>query len=159
MIDNATFYFLIFLVRIWWENSISVPIRHGIIYFQNMTVWWGYISRRGKGRDVEGVIDDKPPLISHHWYVLEKRTVPSSSNLNLTFSGHIKRFGVTKIKEKCVTFCFIKLNKNVSSKSSGEGWLLCAEVKSLLQGQYLLTLFSANHEIVEKKNRRLLLET
>ena len=25
------------------------------------------------------------------------------------------------MKEKCVTFCFIKLNAKVSSKSSGEG--------------------------------------
>ena len=38
-IDNATFYFLIFLVKIWDENSISIPIHLGIIYF------WKWIFR------------------------------------------------------------------------------------------------------------------
>ena len=31
-----------------------------------------------------------------------------------------------------VTFCFIKFNAKVSLKSSGEGWLFSAEVRSLL---------------------------
>ena len=30
-------------------------------------------------------------------------------------------FCVKKMKEKCVTFCFVKLNAKVFPKSSGEG--------------------------------------
>ena len=41
-------------------------------------------------------------------------------------------FCVKKMKEKCVAFCFIKLNTKVSPKSSREGWMFCAEVRSLL---------------------------
>ena len=52
-------------------------------------------------------------LVSHHWWDVEKVTVPGSSNLNLSFSGVQKeKFFVKKMKEKRVTFCFIKLNAN-----------------------------------------------
>ena len=50
-------------------------------------------------------------LVSHRWYDMDKITVRGSSNLNLSFSGaQKKKFCVRKMKEKCVTFCFIKLN-------------------------------------------------
>ena len=39
---------------------------------------------------------------------------------------------VKKVKEKCVTFCFIKSNTKVFPKSSGEGLRFCLEVRSLL---------------------------
>ena len=32
-IDDATFYFLIFLLNIWSGNSISIPVHPGIMYF------------------------------------------------------------------------------------------------------------------------------
>ena len=54
-------------------------------------------------------------LISHRCYDVEKITVAASSNLNLSFSGHSKKFCVKKI-----TFCFVKLNAKISPKSSGE---------------------------------------
>ena len=47
------------------------------------------------------------------------------------------------MKEKCDTFSFIKLNAKVSPKSFGEGWLFCAEVRSLLSKLILFTLFPA----------------
>ena len=56
------------------------------------------------------------------------------------------------MKEKWVTFCFIKSNAKVSLKLSGEGWLSCAEVRSLLP-KLVLTHFvpclNHRHEIVE----------
>ena len=36
------------------------------------------------------------------------------------------------MKEKYVSFFFIKLNAKVSPKSSGEGWHFCSEVRSLV---------------------------
>ena len=53
----------------------------------NMAVWWGYISRRERGRSVdgEGTLVSNFFLISHLWYDVEKLTVPSSSNLALSF--------------------------------------------------------------------------
>ena len=60
-------------------------------------------------------------LISYLWYDVEKLTVPGSSNLNSSFKGHSKTFCVKKMEEKCVTFCFIKLNATVSPKSFGKG--------------------------------------
>ena len=44
---------------------------------------------------------------------MENSTVPGSSNLNLSFSGGTeKKFFIKKMKEKWVTFCFIKVNAN-----------------------------------------------
>ena len=44
---------------------------------------------------------------------MEKLTVPGSSNLNFKFfRGTKKKFFVKRMKEKCVIFCFIKLNAN-----------------------------------------------
>ena len=58
-------------------------------------------------------------LISHRWYNVKELTVPGSSNLDLSFQG--QKFYVKKMKEKCITFCFIKFNAKVSPKSSVEG--------------------------------------
>ena len=38
----------------------------------------------------------------------------------MIFQGHSETFCVKKMKEECVTFCFIKLNVKVCPKSSGE---------------------------------------
>ena len=45
------------------------------------------------------------------------------------------------MKEKCVTFCFVKLNAKISPNLSEEGWRFCGEIRSLLSN--LLTLFPA----------------
>ena len=46
---------------------------------------------------------------------------PNLPPRNSVFQRHNKWFCVKKMKEQCVTFCFIKLNAKVSPKSSGEG--------------------------------------
>ena len=51
----------------------------------SMAVWWGCISRREKSRDGGGALMSN--LVSHCRFDLEKRTVPGSSNLNLSLSG------------------------------------------------------------------------
>ena len=57
------------------------------------------------------------------------------------------------MKEKWVTFCFIKLNAKASPKSSGEEWLFFIEVRSLLSKlilTHVASCWSSSHEIVEK---------
>ena len=72
-----------------------------------MAIWWGCISKMGKGRSRKGGTDeqplsDKPPFIRCE-------------------ETHSERFCVKKMKEKCVTFfCFIKLSAKVSAKLSGD---------------------------------------
>ena len=39
---------------------------------------------------------------------------------------------VKRMKEKCFTFCFIKLDAKVSPKPSGEGWHFGAKVRCFL---------------------------
>ena len=51
----------------------------------------------------------------------EKRTVPGSSNLNLSFSGAQQKFFAREMKEKGVRFCFLKLKGKISPKSSRAG--------------------------------------
>ena len=87
-IDNANFYFLIFLVKARSENSISIPIHPGIICFW---IWLfggaGFQEvkreRRGGGRALMNSIY----LKNHRWYDVEKLTVIGNSNSNLSFSG------------------------------------------------------------------------
>ena len=86
-IDKATSYLLIFIVKIWNENSISIPIHSGIIYFW---IWLIGRSTYQGGEEAEtdsGALMKKFYLISHRWYDVEKLSVPGSSNLNLSFSG------------------------------------------------------------------------
>ena len=46
---------------------------------------------------------------------MEKLTVRGSINLNLGYSGAKQNvLCKKKIKEKCATFCFVKLNANLS---------------------------------------------
>ena len=54
-------------------------------------------------------------------YDAEKRTVPGSSNLNLSFSGAQQKFFAREMKEKGVRFCFLKLKGKISPKSSRAG--------------------------------------
>ena len=75
----------IFLVKIWTEKRISIAIHPEITYF-----WiWLFCGPAYQGwEEVEGVLMRNLCLIrSHHWYDMEKLTVPLSSNLNLSLSG------------------------------------------------------------------------
>ena len=92
-IDNATFSFLIFLVKIWSETAFLYWFLYaGIICFWIwLFVWWGWISRRGRGRGRNGghwwaTFFDKPPLIC-----VEKFALRGSSKLKF-FRGTAKSF-------------------------------------------------------------------
>ena len=123
--DNVNFSFLISPVKIWSKRSISILMYPGIMYL-NMAVCWGWTWRRGRGRGGEEALMSNLYLISHRWYDVEKLTVPGSGNLNLSFLAGQQKICVKKIKEKSVTFCFIKLNAKVSPRLSGEEvMLLC----------------------------------
>ena len=76
---------------------------------------------------------------------MEKLTVPGSSNLNLSFSGaQKKKIFVKKMKEKCVAFCFIKLNANRFLQNHwGESDVSVQKFGLFFQSLYLLTLFPA----------------
>ena len=52
-----------------------------------MAVWWGCISRRGRGRGAKEALMSNLCPIGRCQYDVEKLTVPGSSNLNLSFSG------------------------------------------------------------------------
>ena len=107
-IDNATIYFLIFLMKIYIGNSISI---------RKVIIKEGKRQRRGLG--VKGSLMNNLWLISHGWYDVEKLTIPSSSDLNLIFSWTQQNVCVKKMKEKCVIFFIINLNAKVSLKPSG----------------------------------------
>ena len=74
-----------------------------------MAVWWDYISRRRRARDMEGTLMSNVCLISHRSYNVEKLAVPGSSNLNLTFSGTQQNVFLLKRRKKNV-FHFVLLN-------------------------------------------------
>ena len=97
-IDNTFFNFLIFLVKVWSENSISIPIYPGIICF--WTWLFDGVTYQGGGRDRarngEGALMSNLCLISHRRYDVDKLKVPGCSNRNLSFSGAQK-------KEKSIT--------------------------------------------------------
>ena len=98
-IDNVTFYFLIFLVKIWIDNSISLSIHPGFIYF---CFWWGCISRWERGRGSEGrALISNLCLINHRWYDVENLTLPKSLILILIFGGTGKRFVLKRWKKTC----------------------------------------------------------
>ena len=91
--NNASFYFLIFLVKIWNESSISIPIHFGIIYLWLWLFGGATYYQGGEEAEVgnEELISNLC-LTSHRWYDVEKLTVPGSSNLNLSFSGAQQKF-------------------------------------------------------------------
>ena len=62
-------------------------------------------------------------LINHRSDNVEKLAVTGSSNLNLNLSLSRRQQNVLclKLKEKCVTFCFILLNAKVSQISLAKG--------------------------------------
>ena len=67
--DNVTFYFLIYLVKIWRENGISIAIRPRIIYFW-IWLFGGTANQggeealgKGDGGTDEKPLPDKPLLI------------------------------------------------------------------------------------------------
>ena len=78
--DNTAFYFLTFLVKIWSENSISIPIHYGIIY---LWIWLlGGATYQG-GKETEegkGALMSNLCLISHRWYDVEKFAVPEGKS-------------------------------------------------------------------------------
>ena len=142
-------YFLIFLVKIWIENGIS--IRKVII------MEWKR-QRRGRGSGVEwGWSGGRYSLminlwlISHRWYDVAKLTVPSSSDLNLIFSWSYQKFFVKKMNEKCVIFFIINLSAKVSLKPSGEGWLFCANVRYRLSKLIFTKCVSRNSRKVKQE--------
>ena len=110
-IDNAIFYFFdIFSKNSKWKQHFYTKTSPKYLLL-NIAVCWGCISRRERSRSREGALVKN--LGSHRWQDVEKLTVPGSCNLNLSFSGvQKKKFFVKKMKEKRVTFCFIKLNAN-----------------------------------------------
>ena len=87
------FIFLIFLVKIWNESNISIPI-----YFEISCLWlwlFGEATYYQGGEEAEVGNEELISnlcLISHRWYDVEKLTVPGSSNLNLSFSGAQQKF-------------------------------------------------------------------
>ena len=91
-INNATFYFLIFLVKIWNENSISIPMHPGIIYFWIRLFGGATYQGVKKVEAGSGALMGNVCLKSHRWYDVEKLAIPSSSNLNLSFSGAQQKF-------------------------------------------------------------------
>ena len=110
-VENAFFFFFsIFLVKIGSENSIFIPRHPQIIYFWirlffGATYQGGEEAKAGRGTDEQ---PGKPPLIIYgetystwQWQFKFK-----------FFRGTKKKFFVKKLKEKGVTFCFIKLNAN-----------------------------------------------
>ena len=52
------------------------------------------------------------------------------------------------MKEKCVTFCFIKLKAKKSPKSSGQGWFFCG---SYVSWKLMFTLTLSPAETVAMK--------
>ena len=76
--------------------------------------------KEGKRQRGSGALMNIICLISHRLSDVEKLAVPGSSNLNSSFSGTQKKFCVKNMKEKYVTFCFIKLNAKASPKLSVE---------------------------------------
>ena len=80
------FIFLIFLVIIWNECSISISIHPGIIYFW-IWLFGGATYQEGEEEEVDsGALMSNLCLISYRWYDVEKLAVRDSSNLNLSFS-------------------------------------------------------------------------
>ena len=147
-IDNAIFYLFIFLVKIWSENSISISKHPKLSTFEYGCLVGLHIKEGKKQRRGGALMNN---LISHRWYDMEKLTVPGR---NKFFRGTEKKFFVKKMKEKCVTFCFTKLNANrFLQNHRGEGWRFCAEVRSLLPKlifTHIVPCWSRSHEIVEK---------
>ena len=84
-IENATLFLNVSSKNLEWKQHFYTDTFWNYILL-NVAVWWGCISRRGKGRGGKGASMSNLFLINHHWYDVEKLTVPGSSNLNLNFS-------------------------------------------------------------------------
>ena len=107
-IDNIIFYLLVFLVKIWSESRISIPIHPRIWIYFRISLFGADAYQGGEEAEAgSGALMNKLCLTSHRWYDEGKLTLPGISNSNLSFSG-AQQFCVKKIKEKCVTFCFIR---------------------------------------------------
>ena len=101
------FIFLIFLVKSWSENSISIPIGQGNIYFW---IWLfggaAYLGQgqeevRGRGGDTdEQTLSDKQPLIRCG----ETYNICQELFKFKFFRGTEKRFYITKMKENVLHF-------------------------------------------------------
>ena len=77
--NNATFYFLIFLVKIWNENRLSVSIHPGIICFW---IWlFGGATYQGeeKAETRSAALISNLCLISQRRYDVDKLKVPGGS--------------------------------------------------------------------------------
>ena len=103
------FYFLVFLVIIWNENSISIPIHYGVIYFW---IWMldGAAYQGGKEAEVgRRTLMSNLSLISNSWYDVEKLTVPGSSNLAKfkIFRGTAEGFVLKRWQKKGLLFVLL----------------------------------------------------
>ena len=134
-----------------WKQHFYTKTSSGYLLL-NMVVWWGCISGRERSRGGEGALMSN--LVSHRWYDAERLTVPGSSNLNLSFSRTQKKSFVKKMKENCVTFCFIKLNANrFLQNHRGKSDVSVQKSGSLLSKlifTHVVSYWSRSHEIVEK---------
>ena len=118
----------------------------------NMAVWWE--SQGGEVAEArrEEALMSSPCLIRHHWYDVEKLTVPVRGKLKFQlFMGTEKSF-LLKIWKKNELH-FVLLHAKASPKSSREGWIFCTKARSLLSNlifTHSVTCWSCSHETVEK---------
>ena len=91
------------------ENSISIPIHYGVIYFW---IWMleGAACQGGKEAEVGRMtLMGNLSLISNSWYDAEKLTVPGSSNLAKfkIFRGTAEGFVLKRWQKKGLLFVLL----------------------------------------------------
>ena len=100
-IDNVTFYFLIFLVKIW---RTAFPCQ---CILELSTFEYGCLIELQIKEGMETLMSNFC-LISHCCYIVEKLTVLDSSNLNLTFfRGTAKSFVLKRWKKNVLRFVLL----------------------------------------------------
>ena len=89
-IDNITSYILISSENLKWKQHFHTD-RFRNYQLLNMAVWWGLISRRGRGRGKGYWWATIACLLSHRWCDVEKLTVPGSGNFRAQHKVLFKR--------------------------------------------------------------------
>ena len=130
-INNTTFNSLIFLVKIWSEKEFLYLYSLELSAFEYDNLVGLHIKEaKNRGNEGEGAdeqaLSNKPPLIQ-----CGEAWVSDSRNLSLSFLGAQEKICVKRMKEKFITFIFIKFNAKVSPKSLRKGRIFCAEARSL----------------------------
>ena len=103
-IYNSTYYFSIVLVKIWSHFYPETSWKYLLL---KMVVSWGCISRRVRNKGEEGQLMSNLCLTSRCWCDMEKIKVPSSSNLNVSFSGAQQKFLLKRWKKNILHFVFL----------------------------------------------------